>query len=81
LLCDADLAVLAGDQDRYARYRAAIRREYAHVSDDDFRAGRARVLIALLELPSIYRLAPLKGAWEERARANLAGELSQPDDR
>jgi predicted metal-dependent HD superfamily phosphohydrolase len=76
LLCDADLAVLAADQDRYAEYAAAIRREYAHVSDEDFRAGRAQVLRALLELPSIYRLAPLRQAWEARARANLERELS-----
>jgi predicted metal-dependent HD superfamily phosphohydrolase len=75
LLCDADLAVLAGDDARYAAYTAAIRREYAHVPDDEFRAGRAQVLKALLELPSIYRLAPLKTAWEELARANLTREL------
>jgi predicted metal-dependent HD superfamily phosphohydrolase len=75
LLCDADLAVLAGDDDRYAAYAAAIRREYAHVPDEDFRAGRTQVLKALLELPSIYRLAPLRDAWEERARANLTREL------
>jgi len=75
LLCDSDLAILAADQDRYAAYTAAIRREYAHVPDDAFQAGRAQVLKALLELPSIYRLAPLREAWEERARANLAGEL------
>jgi predicted metal-dependent HD superfamily phosphohydrolase len=75
LLCDADLAVLAGDEDRYAAYTAAIRREYAHVPDADFRAGRSRVLTALLDLPSIYRLAPLRDAWEERARANLTREL------
>ena len=76
LLCDADLAVLAGDEEQYAAYAAAIRREYAHVSDDDFRAGRAQVLKALLELPTIYRLEPLRAAWEERARANLARELN-----
>jgi predicted metal-dependent HD superfamily phosphohydrolase len=75
LLCDADLAILAADPQRYAEYTAAIRREYAHVPDDAFRAGRAQVLKALLELPSIYRLAPLREAWEERARANLAAEL------
>ena len=75
LLCDADLAVLAGDDDRYAAYTAAIRREYAHVPEDAFRAGRTQVLTALLELPSIYRLAPLRTAWEDRARANLTREL------
>ena len=75
LLCDADLAVLAGDEQQYAAYAAAIRREYAHVPDADFRAGRSRVLTALLELPSIYRLASLRDAWEERARSNLTREL------
>ncbi len=75
LLCDADLAVLAGDEQAYAAYAAAIRREYAHVADDDFRVGRARVLTALLELPSIYRLEPLRAQWETRARANLEQEL------
>jgi predicted metal-dependent HD superfamily phosphohydrolase len=81
LLCDADLAVLAGDDEQYAAYTAAIRREYAHVGDDDFRAGRAQVLKALLELPAIYRLEPLREAWEQRARANLEREVlraSQP---
>lgn len=75
LLCDADLAILASDEEAYAAYTAAIRREYAHVPDDAFRDGRAQVLTALLELPSIYRLKPLGEAWEERARANLSREL------
>ena len=76
LLCDADLAVLAGDEQSYAEYVAAVRREYAHVPDEDFRAGRAQVLTGLLELPSIYRLPPLREAWEPRARANLERELT-----
>ena len=76
LLCDADLAVLAGDDEAYAAYTAAVRREYAHVPDDAFKAGRAQVLKALLELPSIYRLAPLREQWEDRARANLTQELT-----
>jgi predicted metal-dependent HD superfamily phosphohydrolase len=76
LLCDADLAVLAGDDEAYAAYTAAIRREYAHVPDEDFKAGRAQVLKALLELPSIYRLPPLREQWEAKARANLERELN-----
>jgi predicted metal-dependent HD superfamily phosphohydrolase len=75
LLCDADLAILAADPDRYAAYTAAVRDEYAHVPDDAFRSGRAQILRALLGLPSIYRLPPLRRAWEERARANLTAEL------
>ena len=76
LLCDADLAVLAGDDEAYAAYTAAVRREYAHVADEDFKAGRAQVLKALLELPSIYRLEPLREQWEAKARANLERELN-----
>jgi predicted metal-dependent HD superfamily phosphohydrolase len=45
------------------------------VPDDAFRGGRTQVLKALLELPSIYRHAPLRSAWEDRARANLEAEL------
>jgi predicted metal-dependent HD superfamily phosphohydrolase len=75
LLCDADLAILAADDRAYATYTDAIRREYAHVPEDAFRDGRAQVLKALLELPSIYRLDPLRAAWEAKARANLSREL------
>jgi predicted metal-dependent HD superfamily phosphohydrolase len=75
LLCDADLAILAADPDRYDAYTEAIRREYAHVPDDTFRAARAQVLVSLLELPAIYRHTPLHEAWEDRARANLEREL------
>ncbi|GIE79994.1 hypothetical protein Aph02nite_59440 [Actinoplanes philippinensis] len=77
LLCDADLSILAADAERYTAYAGAIRREYAHVPDDAFRAGRSRVLTELLNLPSIYRLAPIHEEWEERARANLKAELAE----
>lgn len=75
LLCDADLAILAAEPERYTLYTEAIRREYAHVPEDTFRAARAQVLVSLLELPAIYRHAPLHEAWEEKARKNLEKEL------
>ncbi|MEU4559866.1 metal-dependent phosphohydrolase [Actinoplanes sp. NPDC023936] len=77
LLCDADLSILAADPERYERYTSAIRREYAHVPDDAFRAGRTRVLTELLKLPSIYRHPEIRDAWEERAQANLKAELEE----
>ncbi|MFG1950515.1 metal-dependent phosphohydrolase [Micromonospora sp. NPDC048830] len=77
LLCDADLAVLAGPPEEYDRYAAAVRREYAHVPDPDFRAGRARVLAHLLALPALYRLPPLAATWEPQARSNLTRELTR----
>ncbi|MEV4464209.1 metal-dependent phosphohydrolase [Micromonospora echinofusca] len=76
LLCDADLAILAAPHEAYDRYAAAIRREYAHVPEPAFRAGRARVLAGLLALPALFRLPPLAQRWESLARANLTRELT-----
>ncbi|RBY94151.1 metal-dependent phosphohydrolase [Blastococcus sp. TBT05-19] len=75
VLCDADLAVLAGPPDAYAVYASAVRAEYGHLSDEVFTAGRIAVLEQLLALPRLYRL-PAVADWEPRARANLAAELS-----
>ncbi|MGC9670836.1 metal-dependent phosphohydrolase [Planosporangium sp. 12N6] len=77
LLADADLAVLAADRYDYDRYAAAVRREYAHVSDGAFRAGRSGVLDGLLALPALYRIVPERAEWEVRARANLERELRE----
>ncbi|MGN9910830.1 HD domain-containing protein [Phytohabitans sp. LJ34] len=75
LLCDADLAVLARPPAEYDAYAAAVRREYAHVPDELFRAGRAAVLTSLLDLPALYRRPALAERWEAPARANLEREL------
>jgi predicted metal-dependent HD superfamily phosphohydrolase len=76
LLCDADLAILAADPAGYDAYAAAVRREYAHVPDEVFRAGRAAVLRRLLDRPALYRVVPERAEWEPRAHANLTRELS-----
>nr|WP_230415000.1 metal-dependent phosphohydrolase [Micromonospora tarapacensis] len=76
LLCDADLAVLAAPEPEYDRYAAAIRREYAHVPEPDYRTGRARVLSGLLALPALYRVPALATSWTNRARTNLTRELT-----
>jgi predicted metal-dependent HD superfamily phosphohydrolase len=75
LLADADLAILAAPPADYDRYATEVRREYAHVPDDVFRAGRAAVLESLAALPALYRIVPPRSAWERAARANLAREL------
>ncbi|MFF3088389.1 hypothetical protein ACFVRB_25600 [Streptomyces nojiriensis] len=75
-LCDADLAVLAGEPDAYAAYAAAVRAEYGFVPDDAFRTGRAAVLRQLLDLPRLFRTPYGAAHWEAPARANLAAELA-----
>lgn len=75
VLCDADLAVLAGDPAAYAAYAAAVREEYAFVPDEDFRAGRADVLRRLLALPRLFRTEYGHERWEPVARRNVGTEL------
>jgi predicted metal-dependent HD superfamily phosphohydrolase len=74
VLCDADLAVLAGPPESYAAYASAIRAEYGHLSDEEFTAGRIAVLEHLLALPTLYRTAAAR-QWTDAAHANLTAEL------
>jgi predicted metal-dependent HD superfamily phosphohydrolase len=75
-LCDADLAILAAPEERYAEYVAAIRREYAQVPDDLFAQGRAAVLRDLLAKPHVFHTAYARAAWERSARVNVEAELA-----
>jgi predicted metal-dependent HD superfamily phosphohydrolase len=75
VLCDADLAVLAGGPEAYARYAADVREEYAFVPDAEFRAGRREVLRHLLAMERLFRTPLGHDRWESRARRNLATEL------
>lgn len=72
-LLDADLAILAAPPEEYERYRQSVRAEYAHVTDDQWRAGRAAVLRSLLAKDPLYPLARHR---EAAARRNLAAELA-----
>lgn len=76
VLCDADLAVLAGDAEAYAAYAAGVREEYADVADEDFRAGREAVLRTLLARDPLFRTPTGRSRWEEPARSNITTELT-----
>lgn len=74
VLVDADLAILAAAPERYLDYRRGVRRDYAHVPDQDFIRGRSQVLADLLARPQLFH-TPTARTWEPAARANLADEL------
>jgi predicted metal-dependent HD superfamily phosphohydrolase len=76
VLSDADLATLALPPADYQRNGEAIREEYAHVGEPDFRAGRAPIVQALLATPALYRTPLGRQRWEKAARANLTAELA-----
>lgn len=77
VLCDADLAILAAPADRYAAYTADVRREYAHVPDHDFAAGRLALLREFLARPRLFRTDHARRHWEDGARANLRAEVEE----
>lgn len=76
VLLAADLAVLGAEPARYSDYVRAVRREYAHVGDDDWRVGRSAVLVSFLDRDHLF--APSLGLqdWEQRGRANITAELA-----
>jgi predicted metal-dependent HD superfamily phosphohydrolase len=76
LLCDADLSVLGGEPEAYARYLAAVRQDFAHIGDRDFAAGRAAVVRQLLEHDPLFATSRARELWLEAAHRNLRGELA-----
>ena len=74
IVLDADLAILGADAERYRRYAADIRKEYAWVSEDEYRRGRANVLEHFLRRERIYWTDMMYEECEEQARANLQVE-------
>lgn len=77
-LCDADLAGLADPWDQFCATGKAIRKEFAHVSDDEFRAGRQKWMRDTLDRgrPLFY----LNKALEAPARANMERWIKEPHD-
>jgi predicted metal-dependent HD superfamily phosphohydrolase len=76
ILLDADLAILGAAEERYARYAADIRKEYAWVPEPNYRAGRAEVLTKFLAQPRIYHTQIMFEEGDARARANMRAEIA-----
>lgn len=77
LLLDIDLAILGAAPARFDESEAQIRKEYAHLDDDAFRAGRARVVESFLARPQLYATGAFRAALEKQARTNLERSLAR----
>ena len=81
LVVDADLWILASGADRYDRYVADVRAEYAHLDDAAWRTGRRRVLHRLRAHLAAdgYRFGPPddRAARTRRALANIDREVAR----
>jgi predicted metal-dependent HD superfamily phosphohydrolase len=76
VLCDADLAMLAAEPQRYRAYLADVRAEYAHIPLEEFVRARIAILGRLAQRAHLFG-SPLGRSWEEPARQNLNGELQR----
>ena len=74
ILISIDLSILGAEATRYDAYAAAIRQEFIHVPEQDYRAGRARVLDRFAARPVIFPDPAFAAKYDRRARDNLARE-------
>ncbi|MEY9108080.1 putative metal-dependent HD superfamily phosphohydrolase [Bradyrhizobium yuanmingense] len=77
ILISIDLSILGADPARYDAYAAAIRREFSHVAEGEYRAGRARVLRRFAAREVIFPDPVFAATFDRQARANLARELAK----
>jgi predicted metal-dependent HD superfamily phosphohydrolase len=77
ILLDADLAILGAPEDRYLRYAADVRREYAWVPEGEYRKGRTSVLDHFLARPRLFWSDLLHQEIGAQARTNMTAELGQ----
>ena len=77
LLLDMDNAVLGEAPARFEAHEAAFRREYAHLSDDAYAAGRASALEMLLWRDRVYWTDRFYLEREKPARRNIARAIER----
>ncbi len=75
-LLDMDLSILGAPWPTYKQYAKAIRQEYKHVADDNYRDGRTAVLQGLLAHPKLYLTDHYYNQLETQARDNIKRELT-----
>ncbi|MDN5694136.1 MAG: hypothetical protein L0G68_03620 [Psychrobacter sp.] len=74
-LLDMDLSILGASWSEYEQYAQAVRQEYAHVSNIDYRVGRRAVLTELLAHPKLYLTDYYYDRLEKQARQNIKREI------
>lgn len=77
LLTDIDLAILGADTEDFAVYEQQIRKEYGHLPNAIFNAGRLAVLQQFLAQPRIFQTLDFYEQFEVRARHNLEKAVTQ----
>ncbi|QYI99632.1 hypothetical protein KUV46_09735 [Thalassovita mediterranea] len=77
LFLDIDLSILGAPEPVFDQYEVNVRKEYAFVPEEAFRAGRTKVLKSFADRPAIYFTGEGQSRWDAQARRNLARSLAQ----
>lgn len=75
-LLDMDLSILGASWSKYRQYAKAVRQEYRHVADAEYRVGRTEVLKGLLAQPRLYLSDYYYQRLETQARKNIQREIT-----
>ena len=75
-LLDMDLSILGTPWSEYQVYAQAVRQEYRHIANEDYRTGRIAVLQKLLAHPVLYLTAYYHNHFELQAGDNIKREIS-----
>ena len=73
---DLDMAILGANSDDYMHYARSIRKEYEHLTDKEYRTGRASFLSAVDKKEAIYKTDAFRDLFELNARENIRSELA-----
>jgi predicted metal-dependent HD superfamily phosphohydrolase len=74
LLFDADYSILGSEPSVYICYAHNIRKEFQHLSDQDFYPARIEFLEHLLSKHSLFYTHDFKTKYQEKARKNITNE-------
>lgn len=74
VVVDAGLSILGAPLQRYVDYAVAVRKECAHLTDEQYTQQRARFLKGLLDREQLFLTDIGKSACEAAARANMSHE-------
>ena len=76
IFLDADISILGSSKEKYKTYAAAIRQEYAWLSDAEYRLGRTKILTNFLARERVYTTEFLFNKLEKQARLNMEAEIT-----
>ena len=77
VLIDIDLSILGQPAQAFDEYERGIRREYAHVDEQAFRAGRAAILERFLARRNIFSTVQMREKYEASAGQNIRRSIAQ----